>query len=113
MPHPKPTKDVPSYNREDGTPVSGYEASNPSYWRRKTINYTTRSAKVIKEKDGTTLIRLPQAQFNQILDGVADPRITLKDAGVEDWELPTEGQIMLGNFRNRTKVPIQLPRIER
>jgi len=106
----KPTKKVPPHSRDGGeTPVKGYTASNPSFFKRKTIQYSNRSAKVIKDKDGQTIILLPQSDFNQVVSGVKDPMVAFRENGVEEWELP-EGQVLVGNFKNRTKVPIQLSR---
>lgn len=104
----KSTKKVPPHTREEGrVPVEGYTARNPSFFKRKTIQYTNRPAQVIKQDDGQTLIRLPQTDYNQVVMGIKHPMDAFRENGVEDWELP-QGQVLVGNFKNRSKVPIQL-----
>jgi len=106
----KPTKEVPAHTRDQGmTDVSGYTARNPSFFRRKTINMSGRPAKVYEDKQGRKVIDLPPTLYNQVVSGVKDPITAFQEAGVEDWEY-TSGELLVGNTKNRTKVPIELPR---
>jgi hypothetical protein len=106
---PRPTKQVSPYNRTDGTPVSGYTAKNPNFFKRQQVKITPRAARVYTNKDGVTIIDLPVSEFNQVASKVKEPRQALLDSGVQEWEIP-EGTFLVGNTKNRTKVPVTLPR---
>ena len=104
------TKKVPAHSREDGkVPVEEYIARNPSWLEKQKVKITPREAKVYQARNGMMIFDIPSHQFNQVASGVKDPRIALNESGVQDWEIP-EGQILVGNLKNRTKVPMTIPR---
>jgi len=105
-----PTKKVPRHTREGGrVDVDEYMASNPSFFEKQRIKVTRRDARVYKTRQGVTVIDLPSHQFNQVVSGVKDPQEAFKESGVQDWEIPT-GEFLVGNVKNRTRVPMKIPR---
>lgn len=104
------TKKVPAHTREEGkVPVEEYVARNPSWLDRQKVKVTPREAKVYRARNGMMIFDIPSHQYNQVVSGVKDPRAALNESGVQDWEIP-EGQILVGNLKNRTKVPMKIPR---